>query len=330
MGVFAGPNIDESNLIFYIDGKNINSFPRNGKIIDLITREEKTTTATVDQYGYLYGPYGSLDKFSTLSLSNSSSVTVNIGIANTSLKSGIVFSIHSDDSSFYAASGITSHVAGVTTTTGIGSTSHTLNTVSSGITSYLSGEITTRNTGGNATFTYDLDTQSTGITSHVAGVTTTTGIGSTSYTLNTVSSGLTSYFGGINTTTTYGLYNSTFYPKFELSCYIDQFSILVTNKSEDKVSYLSSPINLNEKNIFSIIFRKYSTNSTPITIYANNGQFYESSAQVTASSQFENVGISVFGANDSNYSQSGVRFISVYNRELNEQQLRLINNLKIN
>jgi len=272
MGAYAGPDIpNENDIIFYIDGRNAKSFPGNGKIKSLISQEEKKTIST-QQDGYIYSNYGYIDKFTDVSLSNTSILTVNISLDNTLLKSGTAFSICSDTSSFHKATGISSYNTGITTTVSTATTSHSLNLNVSGISSY-----------------------------------------------NT----------GITTTFAEGLYSSSYHPEFELSFYLEPTSIKLKNKSSNNLSYLSFSVNPQEKNIYSVIYRTFSTDSTPISLY-QNGVLVANSVQQSGSSQFENVGISLFNIGNSHYSQYGIRFINAYSKELTEQELLLINNLKTN
>ena len=299
MGVYAGPDIpNENDIIFYIDGRNAKSFPGNGKIKSLISQEEKNTIST-QQDGYIYSNYGYIDKFTDVSLSNTSILTVNISLDNTLLKSGTAFSICSDTSSFHKATGISSYNTGITTTVSTATTSHSLNLNVSGISSYSTGIVTTVSTA------------------------------TTSHSLNLNVSGISSYNTGIVTTFAEGLYSSSYHPEFELSFYLEPTSIKLKNKSSNNLSYLSFSVNPQEKNIYSVIYRTFSTDSTPISLY-QNGVLVANSVQQSGSSQFENVGISLFNIGNSHYSQYGIRFINAYSKELTEQELLLINNLKTN
>ena len=325
MGVFAGPEIANDGLVFSIDGTNIKSFPRNGKIISSITREEKNTTST-QQDGYIYSNYGYIDKFTNFSIENSSVITINLSIDNTSLKSGTAFSICSDTSSFHKATGISSYNTGITTTVSTATTSHSLNLNVSGISSYNTGITTTVST---ATTSHSLNLNVSGISSYNTGIVTTVSTATTSHSLNLNVSGISSYNTGIVTTFAEGLYSSSYHPEFELSFYLEPTSIKLKNKSSNNLSYLSFSVNPQEKNIYSVIYRTFSTDSTPISLY-QNGVLVANSVQQSGSSQFENVGISLFNIGNSHYSQYGIRFINAYSKELTEQELLLINNLKTN
>jgi len=298
VGVYAGPEIANDGLVFSIDGRNIKSFPRNGKIISSITREEKNTTST-QQDGYIYSNYGYIDKFTNFSIENSSVITINLSIDNTSLKSGTAFSICSDTSSFHKATGVSSYSAGITTTVSTATTSYSLNLNVSGISSYNTG------------------------------ITTTVSTATTSHSLNLNVSGISSYNTGITTTFAEGLYSASYHPEFELSFYLEPTSIKLKNKSSNHLSYLNFSADPQKKNIYSVVYRTFSTNSTPISLY-QNGVLVADSNQQSGSSQFENVGISLFNIGNSHYSQYGIRFINVYSREMTEQELLLINNLKTN
>jgi len=300
MGVFAGPKIsNENNIIFSIDGKNAKSFPENGKIRSLITQEEKNTTA-IQRDGYIYSNNGSIDKFTNFSISDTSAITVNISVDNTELKSGTAFSIYSDDvGGSYAYSGITSYSSGIVTTSSLGIDTHSVNYSPTGITSYSSGIVTTSSLG--------IDTHS----------------------VNYSSTGITSYSSGIVTTQSTGIFISDFNSSVELSCSLFPTNIFITNKNLNNQTYLSQPLENQGKDIYSIVFRTLNTNSSPITIY-RNGSLLSSSEIKTGTTQFGNVGISLFGLGNSYYSQYGIRLINIYNKELNDQEVQLINNLKTN
>jgi hypothetical protein len=326
VGVFAGPKIsNDNNIIFSVDGKNAKSFPNNGKIVSLITQEEKDTTAT-QQNGYIYNEYGNIDKFTNVSFSNTSALTISVSIDNTSLKSGAAFSIYSDVSSSYKPTGITSYSTGIVTTVSTATTSHSLSFSASGISSYNSGIVTTVST---ATTSHSLSFSASGISSYNSGIVTTVSTATTSHSLSFSASGISSYNSGIVTTFSEGLYAASYNPEFELSFYLEPTSIKLKNKSSDHLSYLSFSVNPQEKNIYSVIYRTVSTNSTPISLY-QNGVLVANSEQRSGSSQFENVGISLFNMGNSYYSQYGIRFINVYNKELNQEEIQLINNLKTN
>jgi hypothetical protein len=353
MGVYAGTKIpSNNNLIFSIDGRNAKSFPENGKIKSLITEEEKNTTAT-QQDGYIYNEYGYIDKFNNVIFSNASALTINLLIDNTSLKSGTAFSIYSDVSSLdkptgissystdvvttvstattshslsFSASGIGSYNSGIVTTVSTATTSHSLSFSASGIGSYNSGIVTTVST---ATTSHSLSFSASGIGSYNSGIVTTVATATTSHSLSFSASGIGSYSTGVVTTFSEGLYAASYNPEFELSFYLEPNSIKLKNKSSNHLSYLNVPVNPQEKNIYSVIYRTFSTNSTPISLY-QNGVLVANSEQQSGSSQFENVGISVFNMGNGYYSQYGIRFINAYNKELNQQEFQLINNLKIN
>ena len=269
MGVFAGPKTTQDAPIFSIDGRNSKSFPQNGKIIDTITQEERNTTATVED-GYIYSNNGFIDKFSNLSIVDSSAITVNVSVDNTLLKSGTTFSIYSDTSSTYSVSGIASYTTSVVNTVALATTSHSLNQSVSGITSYTTLPVTT--------LAYDIQ-------------------------------------------------SASFNPLFELSFNLNPSGVFIKNKTTFNQNYLSYSTDTQGKNIYSVIYRTLSENIKPITLY-QNGVLVADTSQITGSSQFENAGISVFSSGNSSYSQYGVRLVNVYNRELNNQELLSINNLK--
>jgi hypothetical protein len=327
MGVFAGPKIsNENNIIFSIDGKNAKSFPENGKIRSLITQEEKNTTA-IQRDGYIYSNNGSIDKFTNFSISDTSAITVNISVDNTELKSGTAFSIYSDDvGGSYAYSGITSYSSGIVTTSSLGIDTHSVNYSPTGITSYSSGIVTTSSLGID---THSVNYSPTGITSYSSGIVTTSSLGIDTHSVNYSSTGITSYSSGIVTTQSTGIFISDFNSSVELSCSLFPTNIFITNKNLNNQTYLSQPLENQGKDIYSIVFRTLNTNSSPITIY-RNGSLLSSSEIKTGTTQFGNVGISLFGLGNSYYSQYGIRLINIYNKELNDQEVQLINNLKTN
>jgi len=295
----AGPNIEKTGIIFSIDGKNVKSFPENGKIRSLITQEEKNTTAT-QRDGYIYSNNGSIDKFTNFSISDASAITVNVSVDNTELKSGTAFSIYSDDvGGSYAYSGITSYSSGIVTTSSLGIS------------------------------TYSVNYSSTGITSYSSGIVTTVSLGSTTNQFPLTTSDKTLYSSGIVTTKSTGNFISIFNPSVELSCSLFPTNILITNKNLNDNTYLSQPLENQGKDIYSIVFRTLNTNSSPITIY-RNGSLLSSSETKNGTTQFGNVGISLFSLGNGYYSQYGIRFINIYNKELNDQEVQLINNLKTN
>jgi hypothetical protein len=326
MGVYAGPNIEKTGKIFSIDGKNPKSFPGNRKIKSLVSQEEKDTTA-IQQDGYIYSNNGSIDKFTNFSISDTSAITVNISVDNTELKSGTAFSIYSDDvGGSYAYSEITSYSSGIVTTSSLGISTYSVNYSSTGITSYSSGIVTTSSLGIS---TYSVNYSSTGITSYSSGIVTTVSLGSTINQFPLTTSTKTFYSSGIVTTQSTGKFISNFNPSVELSCSLFPTNILITNKNLNDNTYLSQPLENQGKDIYSIVFRTLNTNSSPITIY-RNGSLLSSSETKTGTTQFGNVGISLFGLGNSYYSQYGIRFINIYNKELNDQEVQLINNLKTN
>ena len=296
MGVFAGPKTTQDAPIFSIDSRNSKSFPQNGKIIDTITQEERNTTATVED-GYIYSNNGFIDKFSNLSIVDSSAITVNVSVDNTLLKSGTTFSIHSDTSSTYSVSGITSYTTSPVTTVALATTSHSLNQSVSGIASYTTS------------------------------VVNTVALATTSHSLNQSVSGITSYTTLPVTTLAYDIQSASFNPLFELSFNLNPSGVFIKNKTTFNQNYLSYSTDTQGKNIYSVIYRTLSENIKPITLY-QNGVLVADTSQITGSSQFENAGISVFSSGNSSYSQYGVRLVNVYNRELNNQELLSINNLK--
>ena len=296
MGVFAGPKTTQDAPIFSIDSRNSKSFPQNGKIIDTITQEERNTTATVED-GYIYSNNGFIDKFSNLSIVDSSAITVNVSVDNTLLKSGTTFSIYSDTSSTYSVSGIASYTTSVVNTVALATTSHSLNQSVSGITSYTTS------------------------------VVNTVALATTSHSLNQSVSGITSYTTLPVTTLAYDIQSASFNPLFELSFNLNPSGVFIKNKTTFNQNYLSYSTDTQGKNIYSVIYRTLSENIKPITLY-QNGVLVADTSQITGSSQFENAGISVFSSGNSSYSQYGVRLVNVYNRELNNQELLLINNLK--
>ena len=299
MACHAGPNIEKTGIIFSIDGKNVKSFPENGKIRSLITQEEKNTTAT-QRDGYIYSNNGSIDKFTNFSISDASAITVNVSVDNTELKSGTAFSIYSDDvGGSYAYSGITSYSSGIVTTSSLGIS------------------------------TYSVNYSSTGITSYSSGIVTTVSLGSTTNQFPLTTSDKTLYSSGIVTTKSTGNFISIFNPSVELSCSLFPTNILITNKNLNDNTYLSQPLENQGKDIYSIVFRTLNTNSSPITIY-RNGSLLSSSETKNGTTQFGNVGISLFSLGNGYYSQYGIRFINIYNKELNDQEVQLINNLKTN
>jgi hypothetical protein len=323
MGVFAGPKTTQDAPIFSIDGRNIKSFPNNGKIINSITQEERNTTATI-QDGYIYSNNGIIEKFSNLPIENSSAITVNVSVDNTLLKSGTAFSICSDDEGSYRYSGITSYSTGIVTTTAISVNSYIGNYASSGITSYSTGIVTTTAISVNS---YIGNYASSGITSYSTGIVTTTAISVNSYIGNYASSGITSYSTGIVTTTSTGISISDYNPSFELSCKLTSNNILVVNKNLNDQTYLIQELNNQEKDIYSIVFRTLGITSSPITLY-KNGSLLASSSTKTGQSQFVNAGITIFSLSNGNHSQYGIGFLSVYNSELNIQEVQFINNLE--
>jgi hypothetical protein len=323
VGVFAGPKTTQDAPIFSIDSRNSKSFPQNGKIIDTITQEERNTTATVED-GYIYSNNGFIDKFSNLSIVDSSAITVNVSVDNTLLKSGTTFSIYSDTSSTYSVSGITSYTTSPITTVALATTSHSLNQSVSGITSYTTSVV---NTVALATTSHSLNQSVSGITSYTTSVVNTVALATTSHSLNQSVSGITSYTTSPVTTLAYDIQSASFNPLFELSFNLNPSGVFIKNKTTFNQNYLSYSTDTQGKNIYSVIYRTLSENIKPITLY-QNGLLVADTTQITGSSQFENAGISVFSSGNSSYSQYGVRLVNVYNRELNNQELLSINNLK--
>jgi hypothetical protein len=320
MGVFAGPKTTQDAPIFSIDGINIKSFPQNGKIINMITKEEKNTTATV-QDGYIFSNFGYIDKFSNLPIANSSAITVNVSVDNTLLKSGTAFSIYSDTSSTYSVSGITSYSTSTVNTTALATTSYSLNQSVSGITSYSTSTV---NTVATATTSHSLNQSVSGITSYSTSTVNTVALATTSHSLNQSVSGITSYSTSTVNTFAYDIQSASFNPLFELSFNLNPSGVLVKNKTASNQTYLTYSANAQRKSIYSVIYRK---NNKSITLY-ENGVLIAETPQTSIISQFENAGISIFSSGNSSYAQYGVRLVNVYNKELNNQEVLLINNLK--
>jgi hypothetical protein len=298
VGVYGGPRTIQDAPILSVDGRNIKSFPQNGKIINMITQEEKNTTATV-QDGHIFSNFGDIDKFSNFPIADSSAITVNVLVDNTLLKSGTTFSIYSDTSSTYSVSGITSYTTSPVTTVALATTSHSLNQSVSGITSYTTSPVTT------------------------------VALATTSHSLNQSVSGITSYTTSPVTTLAYDIQSASFNPVFELNFNLNPSGVLIKNKTTFNETYLSYSTNTQGKNIYSVIYRTLSENIKPITLY-ENGVLVADTLQISGNGQFENVGLSLFSSGNSSYSQYGVRLVNVYNRELNNQEVKLINNLKSN
>ena len=325
MGVYGGPRTIQDAPILSVDGRNIKSFPQNGKIINMITQEEKNTTATV-QDGHIFSNFGDIDKFSNFPIADSSAITVNVLVDNTLLKSGTTFSIYSDTSSTYSVSGITSYTTSPVTTVALATTSHSLNQSVSGITSYTTSPVTTV---ALATTSHSLNQSVSGITSYTTSPVTTVALATTSHSLNQSVSGITSYTTSPVTTLAYDIQSASFNPVFELNFNLNPSGVLIKNKTTFNETYLSYSTNTQGKNIYSVIYRTLSENIKPITLY-ENGVLVADTLQISGNGQFENVGLSLFSSGNSSYSQYGVRLVNVYNRELNNQEVKLINNLKSN
>jgi hypothetical protein len=309
MSAHSGLRLSSTDgMIFYVDGRNSRS-TSNNKIRDLISGEEQPFTQnTVDSY--FYTDYNSVEKFISPQLSNLDSFTVNVLVANEPGKSGFAFSITTDDIIGYTTDKVAigyEYIDSSTTSplsTAYANVTHSATADSSY--EYMQSSV-------NATVSYQVDqtlSASPNISYEYAEA-STTAITSKQYVgITHTASADNSYEyipASVVATTLKGYNLST---AFEISTYIKSNQVIVTNKANNNTTSLVHSSNTN-KTQYSIIYRKYSEDSVPISLYVN-GDFVLDTGIVAGESQFENFGISLFNKLNIDLSEYGDRSISIY------------------
>ncbi len=319
MSVYAGPLIDTDGIIFYVDGRNINSFPGDGKLISLITEEERLTDVTINNSGFFVADFRNTEKFN-IDIANLSEITVSVLVSNTQNKTGMAFSIASDDIEVFTASANTVYSTNVVTTTSTAA-SYSDNIAASANTVYSTNVVTTTAT----TASYSDNIAASANTVYSTSVVTTTSTAA-SYSDNIAASANTVYSTSVVTTTATGLFSQMYNPSFEISLFVMSSSVIVKNKNSvfDSTTTVTADT---DKNIYSVIYRASPSDTSPVSLYLN-GKFANEAPPISKTSQFINYGISLFSANESAYAQYPVGLVSMYNRALNSNEMILMRNLK--
>jgi len=326
MSVYAGPKIENNGLIFYIDGRNSKS-NIVGKIKNLLTGEEKNSTASVED-GYFHSNYGSIEKFTDIDISSLDAITVNVLLLHEVGKSGIAFSINSNNIiNNTPDGGLTSYEYALANTQAITSTSfgpgysatdvglYNYSQVSTDATGAQSGNLIYSATAETVNYAYaQANTQATSSTSFGPGYSST---GNTSYNYSQSTT---------NGTSVKGLNLST---QFELSLYADSSQIIATNKNSNKTAIAVTSAESGKQTQYSVIYRKFSQNSVPITIY-KNATLTSDSGVISGDLSFQNQGLSLFNKLNSDFADYRVRSVSVYDNELDDLGITLINRLETN
>jgi hypothetical protein len=325
MSAYAGPEIENAGLIFYIDSKNQKSnLP--GKIKDLITGEEKNSTA-VTENEYFYSNYGQIEKFTNLNISDLSAITVNVLLSHEVGKSGLAFSINSDT--------IINNTPAGTATNYEYIDASTQSTVAIG---FDPGYSFTPST------TYDyIQSATDGTSAQDQGLNYSTDSVITNYeyidasTQSTVAIGFDPGY-SFTPSTAYDYIQSAtdsesvrclnLATQFELSLYADASQVIATHKNANNTAVVFVSSEVGTRTQYSIIFRKFSANSVPISVY-KNGELASVTESVSGvPSAFENYGISLFNKLNSDFADYGVRAVSIYNNELSDLGITLINRIK--
>jgi hypothetical protein len=325
MSVFSGPQITNDGLVFYIDAKNIRSNIPN-QIKDLISGEEKNSTA-ITENGYFYSNYGQIEKFTNLNISDLSAITVNVLLSHEVGKSGMAFSINSDDVINNTPAGIATNYEYIDAST--------QGTVAASVGPGYSSSSSTA---------YDyIQAATDGISVQDQGLTYSTNSVSTHYeyidasTQGTVATDFGSGYSSSSNiaydyiqaaTDSLSVRCLNLATQFELSLYADASQVIATHKNANNTAVAIASSDVGTRTQYSVIFRNFSANSVPISLYKNGELASDTGSVSGVPSPFENYGISLFNKLNSDFGNYGVRAVSIYNNELSNQDIILINRIE--
>jgi hypothetical protein len=324
MSGHVGPDIPENNLVFYIDGKNQKSFFDN-TLKSLLSNEQKTVNVISDN-GYLYSDFKSFDKFEQIDLSDKNSFTVNVLLDHKPNSYGFAFSINSNNLISFLSTGLTTYNTSTINTIATSIVNESNIYFTTGTTIYTTSIANTFATNvineSNVYSNTDLTTYNTSSINTLA----TNVINESNVYSNT---DLTTYNTSLITTLTSIVNSFILETDYEISVFANPSGIVAINNNGQYKSQTTGAAQKQGKSQYTVIFRKYESNVTPITVYVN-GDFYSNSLPIVVDTptNFENLGINLFNKSNSNYSTYGIRSISLYDRELSPSEVRLINRVE--
>ena len=123
---------------------------------------------------------------------------------------------------------------------------------------------------------------------------------------------------------------NSFYDRYEneLSFYANNTEVIIKNKSSDYESILNYESLPNSSAVYSVIFKTFSGTNNPISLYQNGVLVSSTDPILNSSSSFQNLDVSLFNKNGSDYSGYGIRFISIYDKELTQLEAQTINKIQ--
>jgi hypothetical protein len=312
VGVFAGPNKENGNLLFLIDGYNKKSVPSNGTLVllPIQTTLQSSSMTLVD--GKIFSNLGDTSRLPTVMLSSFPAMTVETLFDNSSLNQGYLISLNSEESDTFKPFTQTLYSSNQLSTIATSHIDVDINTSASNQTVYSSNQLSTIaashidigiNTSASNQTVYSSNQLSTIATSHIDIGINTSASNQTVYSSSSINSSADDIKRYNNNSTN------------ELSIYIDKSGVIVKNKNNDLQTILSYTGTAN-KSFYSIVFRPHSSVSKPISIYENGILVIESDVSY-GDLTFSNLSGSLLSFNNSSHAKYGVSLISVNNNEIN-------------
>ena len=327
MAVFVGPDIKNDDIIFYVDSKNIKSFANNNSLFAIYTNEQVSTNITTDSNGFFTVDFKNVPRFDILDISNLSEITVNAIVKNENLKSGVVFSINNNTKLLNkpqsSSTTVVSSILSTTASANIGITdnrSETPNTLytKTPFNTIANSEVVLTDNITPSTSTIYIRTNAQTLADNAFNIQANQTVSEQTTYLNPVTTKLTFADNILDAFSSY---------ETELSMYLRGSSAIVTHRNMSYDRNVSIPIN-QEDNIFTVIFRDVVSNDFPISVYKNGNYEADSASANSSVASFGNFGISLFNSNETAHAQFSVRSVHINNRELESNEILLLNNLK--
>jgi hypothetical protein len=325
MAVYSGPYIKNDGMVFYIDAKNIKSTSTPGKMGDVISGRKNDFIGQI-QNGYFYSNYGIVEKFSNNTISESDAITINILISHDERKFGTAIAIGNDTILNSTPTSISfEYVYAESNTTAIGEFNFAETLAATPRVEYVYTETSTSATNlSSLSVVYDV----TPTASYVYAETSVIATASIAYDIDWISVGNMTYVYTQSITYATGIHSNYGYTYNDITIFADQSQMIASHSNSGISNQVVVSANPGDRNQYSVIFRKLANDTIPISVY-RNGVHISDAGTISGSSVFAN-GISVFGKLGSEFSQYGIRNISVYNRELDASEIFLINRVELN
>lgn len=330
MSVYAGPKIENDGILLCIDGNNQKSINGND-VTNIITGETHTGSIALTN-GYIYTNSNAIDKYTVDNMSSAQNIAVFTKISNlqdTKNIKGLLFLVNSkhNQNDFGIALPQSHSIFNVSCTNEV-SYSNSVNT--SNTSTPLAHNVFTSNSISTINY-HDIPNISSIITVDSNNIILITNVANSVIYNDTYSPSNTftvsqhQIFNVAMTNITTHYFNNN----YELSIFSDGSSIIVRNKQPTYDSTLSHDTSYNETNSCLVNFGLGNAENK-IELYINNLNVLNS-GNMSSSGTINTSEIQLFSVDGvSDFLQTGLNNITVYNKKLYQDDIELFRNLKGN